>query len=197
VVIAARIVDALDRLARAQRSFRQVAASREGLTVLQADLLRRIAAGPPPDPVVGLLARDLGVTQPTATGAIDALEAKHLVRRHADPTDRRRSTIRLTQRGSRLARRLTQDDDVLLGALSAMPDQDQEQTLLALLGVIRQFVDAGIITVSRTCLTCRFHEIEAATGTHRCQLLGEDLPVASLRVNCAEHQPVALHARPA
>jgi DNA-binding MarR family transcriptional regulator len=45
------------------------------------------------------LAELLGVTAPTASRAVDALEAKRLVERHPDPEDRRAQRIALTEDG--------------------------------------------------------------------------------------------------
>jgi DNA-binding MarR family transcriptional regulator len=45
------------------------------------------------------LAELLGVTAPTASRAVDALEAKRLVERHPDPEDRRAQRIALTADG--------------------------------------------------------------------------------------------------
>src|SRR5690554_5404810 len=79
VDVAVKMVAALDRLARAQRQLRQSAASRLGLTALQAELVTMLAAGPPPEHVVGELASELGVRQPTLTDSAAALERKGLL----------------------------------------------------------------------------------------------------------------------
>ena len=71
-----------------------------------------------------------------------------------------------------------------------MPGEVQESTLESMLRLIGLLLDVGIIDVARTCFTCRFHRQLSDTG-HHCGLLGIDLQTADLRVNCAEHQPVA------
>ncbi|HZA78857.1 MAG TPA: MarR family winged helix-turn-helix transcriptional regulator [Acidimicrobiales bacterium] len=185
--LAAKVVAALDRLARGQRSFRQAVASRHGLTPLQAEILSTLAQGPPPEPLVGRLATELGVAQPTVTDSLQSLEAKRLLRRAVDPADRRRTVVALTRRGAALAHELAASDRTLTGAVCAMRTPTQETTLEVLLGLIAQLVAAGVIDVARTCTTCRFHRFHA--GRHRCALLDIDLPPADLRVNCPDHQP--------
>jgi DNA-binding MarR family transcriptional regulator len=168
--LAATIVAALDRLARGQRTFRQAAASEHGLTPLQIEILATVAAGPPPEPLVGLLARELGVTQP-----------------RADEADRRRSILSLTHQGSTVVGRVASAERRIVEAVAGAAPADQEAAVVVLLGLIARFVDAGIIEVARTCMTCRYHEL--AAGRHHCALLGVDLVPATLRVNCPEHEP--------
>ncbi len=181
-----RIVAALDRLARAQRAHRQTVAERHSLTPLQLDLLRVVADGAPPEPVVGQLARELAVSQPTVTDAVHTLARKGLLARRRDPADARRRVVELAPRGAALATELQQVDGPLRDAVAALDPTAQEDTLRSLLGLIAGFVDAGVITVARTCLTCRFHK-ELVPGRHHCTLLAMDLARGDLRVDCPEH----------
>jgi DNA-binding MarR family transcriptional regulator len=182
-----KIVAALDRLARARRAGRQALATGRGLTPLQIDLLSVLAGGPPPAALVGLLAREVGVSQPTVTDSLRALENKGLVRRDADPRDSRRTMVALTTTGHQLAADLADTDDALAEVIGRLPQDVQEATLESLLTLIARLVDNGTITVARTCITCRFHRHDGTT--HHCNLLGIDLPTRELRVNCPEHQP--------
>jgi DNA-binding MarR family transcriptional regulator len=185
----AKIVAALDRLARARRSHRQATASKLGLTPLQLELMSAIADGPPPEPLVGLLALELGVSQPTVTDSLLALERKRLLTRHRAPTDRRRTTVALTDAGWRLVHECSRADRDLREGVAALDRGEQETTLEALLALIGHLVNVGVIDVARTCLCCRFHE-HTPGQAHRCRLLEVDLPTADLRVNCPEHEPL-------
>lgn len=188
--LAARVVAAMDRLARGQRSHRQAIASRHGLTPLQLDVLFTLATAPPPEPLVGLLAIELGVTQPTVTDSLHALDRKGLVTRGRDPDDGRRTRIDLTADGRALVTLATSADRDLVQEVAALPRGDQESALELLLTLITRQLDAGVIDVARTCLTCRFHQAVPG-GNHHCTLLDMPLPRADLRLNCAEHEPRA------
>ena len=185
--LAPTIVAALDRLARGQRSFRQAVASDLKLTPLQVEILSTIAAGPPPQPLVGLLARELGVSQPTITDAAAVLESKGLLRRRIDDGDRRRSVLSLTRRGAQVVERITAADRRIVEAIGAASSAAQADAVEALFALIARLVDAGIIDVARTCTTCRY--LDAHRGRRRCRLLEIDLGPAELRVNCPEHEP--------
>lgn len=183
----ATVLDALDRLTRAQRAHRRATAERLDLTPLQVELLRAVAAGGPPEPTVGRLAAELVVSQPTVTESIRALARKGLVLRHRDPLDRRRMLLIATPAGLDVLASVTDNDAELVAAIAALTPDRQEILLESLLAVIAGMVGSGTIAVTRTCLTCRFHEPTGSTG-HHCALLGTDLPPAELRVDCPEHR---------
>ncbi len=187
--LASKIAAALDRIAHAQRAARQAAATHHGLTPLQIDVLTTLGGGAPPEPMVGALAVEVGVTQPTVTDSVGALERKGLARRRRDPGDGRRAAVVLTPEGRRLAAELADTDREMVAAIAALPLRTQQATLETLLTLIAELVTSGAISVARTCLTCHFHRREG--DTHRCALLGIDLPPAELRINCPEHQPAA------
>ncbi|APA94720.1 hypothetical protein NS506_00640 [Nocardia seriolae] len=188
--VADKVVAALDRIARGVRAHRQAIASRTGLTPLQLELLRTLAEGPPPEPLTGLLATELGVSQPTVSDSLLALERKGHVARQPAPGDRRRSAIVLTPDGSAVAAEIRAADEVLRACVAELPSDRQDQTLHTLLELIGGLLHAGVVQVARTCTTCRFYRTDDSTTAH-CELLGQPLPPRDLRVNCPEHQPAA------
>lgn len=181
---AAKLAAALEQLARARRIQRQALATEHAVSPLQLDLLATLVAGTPPEPTIGLLARELGVAQPTVTDAVAALERKGLVVRESAPGTRR-VCVRTTAAG----RALGETEDPLARAAARLDPQTRDAALEAAFTMIATLVDDGTITVARTCFTCRFHRRDA--GGSRCDLLGMPLPASELRVNCPEHQPAA------
>lgn len=65
-------------------------------------------------------------------------------------------------------------DDAAARPSPAWRAPQQVATLQALLSIIARFVQAGVITTARTCLTRHFHQ-RTAHGEHHCSLLGTDL----------------------
>lgn len=181
-----KVVAALDRLARGQRSHRQSVAWEHELTPLQVEVLRVIAEGTPPRPTVGLLAAELGVTQPTVTDSVQALAAKGLVVRSPDPDDRRRTLVALSPRGRAVAESVRAADATLAAGVAALPAGEQVDLLGSLLDLIAGQVHAGVIDVARTCRTCTFFDDDGET--RRCTLLDMVLEPADLRVNCPDHR---------
>jgi DNA-binding MarR family transcriptional regulator len=80
------------------------------------------------------LADRLGVSDPTASRAVDALVEHGLVERAPDPADRRAVRISLTPHGRTMVEeRKRRVLDAVLPAVAAIPKADQER-LIALLG---------------------------------------------------------------
>lgn len=183
-----KVVTALDRIARGVRAHRQAVATSVGVTPLQADMIRTLADGTPPDGQPSMLAVELGVSQPTASDALAALVRKGLLRRSTTPGDKRSSTYRLSARGTRVADELRRADTVLRQAVAELPSARQEHTLTALLELISKLLSGGVLPVARTCPTCRFFEDGLRT---RCGLLDAPLTPSDFRVNCPEHEQFA------
>jgi len=164
-----KIVAALDRLARAVR-------------VLLWEQACRVSS----------LAREFGLTQPTASDAIGTLEAKGLLTRVGSRTDGRVVILRLTPRGARLAGVLSHWADVIAEAVRPLPPEDTVRAMRLLMHLIERLQHAGIITSARMCPTCLFFRPDVHPGTrtpHHCQLLGVPLADRDLRVDCSEHTP--------
>jgi DNA-binding MarR family transcriptional regulator len=183
-----KVVAALDRIARGVRAHRQVIATRAGVTPLQADLVRTLAEGTPPEAQPSSLAVEVGVSQPTASDALSALVRKGLLRRTTTPGDRRSSTYTLTVHGAELADELRRADAVLHEAVTVLSAADQEHALGTLLELISSLLSSGVLRVARTCPTCRFFE---PGPTARCGLLQAPLALSDYRVNCPEHDLIA------
>lgn len=68
----------------------------QGLTLMQVRCLRRIQAEPTP---VGDLARELSLSPTSMTRLLERLDQRKLVERTIDPSDRRRITVTITEKG--------------------------------------------------------------------------------------------------
>ncbi|CAN5487208.1 transcriptional regulator YetL [soil metagenome] len=89
------------------------------------------------------IASHLSVTRATVTGLIDGLERDGLVIHEADGTDRRRKTIRLTQKGEALISQALPDIFQRMTDLTSPLSLDERRTVVRLLGL----VEAGLPAV--------------------------------------------------
>lgn len=188
-----RVAAALERVGAAAQTLLRSAALAEGLSPTQAQLLLQLAGTDDSDHEPARLARRFDVSRPTVTDALAALERKGLVARAAHTADGRRHVLRLTARGRTVVRSLAGWDHQLVEAVDRLPHTSQASTLHAALDVIAGLVDSGVVSVARTCTTCRFFERDVRNGAspHHCRLLDMALRGATLRVDCSEHQPAA------
>ncbi|MFF5207308.1 MarR family winged helix-turn-helix transcriptional regulator [Streptosporangium sp. NPDC000396] len=187
-----RLADALERLTTAVRTLAVTGAQAHGLSVVQLHALLALASHPAERRRVGALAEEFAVTAPTMSDAVGALERKGLVARTPVPGDARRRELVLTSDGERLAARLDGWDDPLVDTVGALPRGEREALLRAALDLIAGMHRAGVITVDRSCVSCRFfhRDVRQDPGApHFCALLEQPLPPADLRVDCPEHLP--------
>ncbi|HJS47032.1 MAG TPA: MarR family winged helix-turn-helix transcriptional regulator [Gemmatimonadales bacterium] len=189
----AQLLTALAKIGLALRSgaWRQAWASEMTPTQVQILLLLR-ARGPHR---IGAIAEGLGVSDPTASVAVKTLVAKRLVLGEPDPADARARRIGLTAMGRRAADRLGGWPEALAEAVDSLPPADQAAMLRAMMQVIRTLQRRGEIPVSRMCVTCRFFRPDAhpqdAERPHHCAFVDAPFGDRALRLDCADHQPVA------
>jgi DNA-binding MarR family transcriptional regulator len=204
----ARLAGAAERVGHAARLLLRAAASRQGLSITQAQLLLRLASGGTrASRSMAAMTRWFDVSQPTISDAVTALQVKGLVTK----TRRGRAQhLDLTVTGTAAVAELTGWDRPLREALGQHPIETRGVVLEVLLDVIGRLHAAEIVTVARTCTTCRFFEPAAlspsspdgrrpepdreSAGSHRCGLLGIPLASTQLRLDCAEHEPRAVSA---
>ncbi len=188
----ARLVAALERLAHARRVLLQRAATAEGLSPLQSEVLRALVQEVSSPPRVNALAKELGVSSATMADAVTALVTKAMVEQAPDPDDGRRRRLRITSAGRRAVVRIEGTMSSVEAVLAPIGSARKATSLGVLLEAIGALYAEGVITVDRSCRTCtHFVPAGSADGAHRCSLLRRRLNEADLRVNCAEHHPAA------
>ena len=188
----AKLAAALERVGQALRTELRQRARRQDLTPTQAQIVLRLAHDPARRRRVGSLAAEFDVSQPTLSDAVAVLLRKELVERRPDPTDARAQTLWLTRRGAAAARELAFWDEAVRAQLAGVPRGEKEDALVLLLDLIAGLYETGVVSVARTCVTCRFLRRRVAPESsvrHHCALLDMPLARGDLRVDCPEHEP--------
>lgn len=181
-----KVLAAVERLGRALRAARQEFATRHDVSLLGLSVIETLSDGRPRR--VGDLAAELDVSQPTVSDAVTVLGKRGLIRRDRDPADLRSTLVALTDDGSHLAVDAATELAPLLAARTSTA-ADRATTLRVLLGEIARLQDAGVITVNRSCLSCRHYQPPGVRSQARCLLLASALADRDLRVDCPEHEP--------
>jgi DNA-binding MarR family transcriptional regulator len=136
------------------------------------------------------IAAHLGVSQPTATDSINALERKHLVVKQPSLIDRRGIAIQATKDGLALLQN-EHTGDLAERAVSSLDDNEQQDLLVSLITMIRHLQEQNAIPVQRMCVTCRFFGPFAhpkSDRPHHCHLVDAAFGQRELRVDCREHE---------
>lgn len=163
-------------------------AEAHGLTPTQIDilvLLKRRGACRGRD-----IARQLGVRQPTSSGAVDALARKGLAGKRRDPSDGRAVLVDLTASGATLAARLDRAPEALETALSRLGTAARADLARSLTTVIKDLQENGAIEPQRHCVSCRFFRPNLHDNPekpHHCAFVDAAFGDASLRFDCGDH----------
>jgi DNA-binding MarR family transcriptional regulator len=187
-----KLATALERVSQAIRVQLWDSAKAHGLTPTQLQVLLLLAYPPHQRRRVGVLAAELDLTQPTVSDAVAALRRKGLIDREQVGSNPRMAVLSLSARGAELAQTLEGWDIAMRNVLAESPATQKAEALRLLLDLIAGLQRAGVVTVARMCVTCRFFRQDAhGPERHHCALL--DLPLAppDLRVDCPEHERAA------
>lgn len=188
----AKLVGALERVGHALRVLLWEQAKAHKLSPMQVQLVLRLAHDPPERRRVGALSAELDVKTPTVSDAVAALRRKGLLTAAAVEGDRRGQRLELSDEGRRVAHELAAWERPVAEHLEAVPTVAKADALALLVDVMAHLRREGVIRVARTCPTCRYFRRDAPSGApHRCALLDSPMTLAELRVDCAEHEPVA------
>lgn len=90
---------------------------------------------------VSEISKFLGLTPPTVTQLVNSLEAKQLVQRQADPTDRRVVRINLTKKGFEITHKTREHMDGALNRLVEYLGEEDSNRLADLLLKVKAFND--------------------------------------------------------
>jgi len=184
-----RIREGLSRLDSVLRSEDWGRARAAGLNPTQHAILEYLA-GRAEGATVRDVAFQLGVSQPTATESIAALERKSLVVKHASTVDRRTVDVCLTEAGSAALMAGDGVPDVLTQATGTLSDGDKEQLLITLVTMIKRLQDAGAIPIQRMCVSCRHFRPYAYADTakpHHCAFVNAAFGQRDIRIECRDH----------
>ena len=187
--LAKRVTTGLAKVGLALKQQAWAEAGGRGLTPTQGQALALLRANP--DGLrLGDLARQLGVTQPTASDSVAALQRKGLVAKAPLAGDGRAVVVRLTPAGAREADAAAAWPDFLLETVDELSAAEQAAFLRALVTMIRTLQDKGRIPVARMCVSCRFfrpfrHDDPAAP--HHCAFVDAPFGDGELRLDCPDH----------
>jgi len=185
-----RIREGLSRLAVALRIDDWSRAKAAGINPTQLSILTLLEGR-----VHGLgvkeIAAHLGVSQPTATDSINALERKQLVMKQAGRVDKRSTSVCLTAEGLAVLGTGNDAENLSEQAVDALDAAEQQEFLLSLVKMIRELQQRNAIPVQRMCVNCRyFSPFVHSDGNrpHHCHFIDAPFGQRDLRIDCREHE---------
>lgn len=190
-----KIVAALERVAQSLRVLLWHEAREHDLTPLQLQVLVYLLGHDGEQAWASHLAREFGVTRATISESIAALLEKGMLERSQGRGRRGRALfLQLTPLGVQVASKAARWGEAVQRSLADLSREERTAVLLFLMRLIAALQRAGIVTVARMCITCRFFRPDhdpAGPQPHYCDLLRQPLAPEALRVDCPEHSPLA------
>ncbi len=164
-----------------------------GLTPTQGQILALLLQRAGQDTRLNDIARDLAVTQATASVAIRVLVEKGLVTKERSTADGRAITLALTPAGRELATRSLGWTDFLLDAVDSLDPSEQAVFQRSLVKMIRSMQQKGQIPIARMCITCQHFQPnvhpEQPETPHHCAFVDAAFGDRQLRLDCADFSP--------
>lgn len=182
--ISYKIVAGLERISEVFKSQLWEYAKTIGLSPIQIQLLIFIAFHKQELCNVSHLAQEFNVTKPTVSDAVKVLSKKELIVKDFSSTDSRSYTILLSNSGKKIVRK-TQN---FAAPISKQLDQLENHQLENLYDSISQVISGlhknGILSVQRTCRSCK--HFESGGKTSHCNLINKNLEVSDIRIDCPD-----------
>jgi len=180
-----RIVAGMERLSQVFRALLWEQAVQQSLSPIQIQLLIFIRYHSAAENNVSYLAGAFDLTKPTISDAVKVLAQKGLIRKIPDLSDSRRYSIELTAGGMQVVSDTESFTAPFTEWIVQVGEGEKQLLWKAIAGLIRTLNRTGVISVQRTCYSCRYHTVEE--DIHFCNLLKEQLPVENIRIDCPEY----------
>ncbi|MDZ7360348.1 MAG: MarR family transcriptional regulator [candidate division KSB1 bacterium] len=190
-----KIAAALERLSQAFRVLLWEKNKDYNLSPIQIQFLVYLLYHTTAQCTVSQLAKEFTLTPATVSDAITTLEEKELVSRARWQDDRRVAFVSLTAEGKKIARRLSTWANVIQENLAQFDAKEKVVVMKFLMRLIESLQQAGVITIARMCITCKFFQPEAHANTkapHHCRLLDKPLANSEWRLDCPEHEMMSV-----
>jgi len=183
-----KIVVALERISEAFRVLLWNESKEFGLSPIQIQILiftdfheEKLCKG-------SYLAEEFKLTKATISDSIKVLLQKNLIEKIIDEQDTRSYSIKLTQEGREVSKKLSLFANTLKKPLNTLSETQKKDFWNSLVVVIQTLQQANIISLQRMCFSCQNYQKE--NNTHFCKLLGQELAHEALRMDCPEHQAI-------
>lgn len=185
-----RIREGLSRVAMAMRTDDWNRAKTNGLNPTQLAILE-LLEGRNDGLGVKDIAANLGVSQPTATDSISALERKGFVAKSSTGGDKRGVNVAVTPEGLSALEAYSSAASIAEQTVDALAKHEQEDLLITLVKMIRHLQETDAIPIQRMCASCRYFAPFAhsdAAQPHHCNFVDAAFGQRDIRIDCREHE---------
>lgn len=186
---AARVSMSLFRISQAIKKITQMDSDEFGLSPVQIQALLFVFHTRDDMASVGNLANAIGTTHVTAVKILNGLLDKELVTKEKHKSDKRITTIKLTERGRELVGRLNRWGDKLQESLLGMTEETIDQFEIGLGGIVHALRSKGYLVVAEPCMGCIHFRPNTGSDSepHYCNMIKKYLTHEQSQKECPEH----------
>jgi DNA-binding MarR family transcriptional regulator len=185
--IESRITIALDRISQAFRVLLWNESKEFSLSPIQIQILIFLLYHSGKHRKVSYLAKEFNMTKATISDSVSVLEKKGCIEKEPDQHDSRSFILHLTDEGRRIAEKTSMYAEGIHKPISSLPPEDQESLYSNLTGIIQYLNKAGVITMKRMCLACRFYQTSEDCKESYCNLRKKPVSSPELRLDCPDY----------
>lgn len=184
--VSAKIVAGLERISEAFKVLLWEKAKTLGLSPIQIQILIFVAHHKLDLCNVSHLAKEFNVTKPTISDAVRVLLKKNLIEKVISSSDNRSYSIKLSTDGQNMVQATENFASPIQNQLRPIKKETLEQTFNTLSQLIHKLNKIGVLSVQRTCFSCKFFKRE--NNQPYCNLLEKALLDNDIRLDCPEFQ---------
>lgn len=152
IEITSKIVFLLEKICQAHKHYLWQIAYKEGLTPTQIEILQIVASYP--QSTVSHIAKELGVSKPTASEAIKALIEKDVLQAQNNFSDKRKKILILTKKGRRIAKKTEKLNILFLNSTKKLSLSQRKNLYKSLLFIVKILHEEGMFKLIRFCPFC-------------------------------------------
>ncbi len=147
-----KIIFLLEKICQAYKNNLWQIAYREGLTPTQMEILQIVLSYPKAN--ISHIAKELGISKPTVSQAVNTLIKKGMLIHNFDPLDKRKKILNLTSKARKFLKRIRKLNDCLLNCINQIDPDQQNYLYKILLIIIKEMHEKGIFKLIRFCPFC-------------------------------------------
>lgn len=168
----------IERISALRRNLMRAVATSSDLQLVHVEILQYLSICNKYSDTAQALSRYLGQTKGTISQSLDILEARKLIRRTKDTSDKRVFHIELTVAGKKLSKQI--EGKTQVKSSSDVSKLDSLEALLQQLQMQNGFEGFGI------CANCKFNK-KIDQRSFQCGLTGEKLAISESMKICNEY----------
>ncbi|HLI46875.1 MAG TPA: MarR family winged helix-turn-helix transcriptional regulator [Geobacterales bacterium] len=182
-----KIIEAIDRISRAQKILLWDRAKIYGLTPLQTQILLLVSENKEEKNNISLISLELGVSQPTISDAVKTLINKGLLQATVWEKNKHFRILSLTDKGKEIIKKLKEWDSYLKRPLKKMEEEAKVAFFNYLLNYVVELRNDKTLLLVRACPLCRYF-VQKEDKTFYCKLFNMEMKTQDLRVECPDYE---------